>query len=149
MPIPTLSARTLLSLRRTPVVRPPAKPAFVMVVADSQQTLDDLHSYFTRVGVTSNGARQLGDVSIVPGDVTSLVLFPDAFDRALVEGFILAVRRSRLELPILLVSSAPQQLAAAVAPDGVSVPPLVLPRPAFGWTILDAIRARTPEPESD
>jgi len=120
-----------------------------MVVAESQGTLDNLHSYFTRVGVTSTGARELGDVSMVPRDATSLVLFPDAFDYALVEGFVLALRRARLELRILLVSSAPQHLAAAVAPDGISVPPLVLPRPAFGWTILDAIRAGTPEPESD
>lgn len=120
-----------------------------MVVADNQQTLDNLCSYFARVGVTSRGGREIGSVSVVPGDATAMVLFPDDFERTAAEGFILALRQSRPEVLMLLVSSAPQHLAGAVEPDGVSVPPVVLPRPAFGWTILDAIRARTPHCESD
>ncbi|HXK16206.1 MAG TPA: hypothetical protein VNG33_00280, partial [Polyangiaceae bacterium] len=93
---------------------PPAKPSFVTVVADSQQTLDSLYAYFTRVGVTSNGARALGDVSLLAGDSTSFVLFPDDFDPAQVEASILALRRARPQLLIVLVSSAPQHLTAAV-----------------------------------
>jgi hypothetical protein len=122
-----------------------AQPSFVTVVADNQQTLDNLQTYFARVGVASTGARELSGASVVPVHTTSLVLFPDDFERAQVESFILMLRHSRSDLLIVLVSSAPQHLGVAVAPDGCSVPPLVLPRPAFGWTILDAIRARTPE----
>lgn len=144
------TARTLLRTGPRIVVRPsPAETSFVAVVAESQQTLDNLSSYFERVGIASDGARGLPDPSMVPLHATSLVLFPDDFERARVESFILQLRRARPQLLILLVSSAPQHLGAAVAPDGRSVPPLVLPRPAFGWTILDAIRARAADAEAD
>jgi hypothetical protein len=140
----------LLSEPATIVVRrAPANPSFVTVVADNPKTVETLHCYFAGVGVTSTGTRQLGDVSLVPLRATTLVLFPDDFERADVEAFILALRRARPQLLVVLVSSAPQQLGAALEPDGHSLPPVVLPRPAFGWTILDAIRNRAAQPEAD
>jgi hypothetical protein len=123
--------------------RQSAKANHVTVVADNPETIDVLYSYFTRVGVTSNGTRELDAVSVVPPAATAVVLFPDDFKRSDVESTILALRRARPKLFIVLVTGAPQHLGAALEPDGRSVPPLVLPRPAFGWTILDAIRGRT------
>lgn len=131
------------------MARSPLKSTFVVVVADNQQTLDNLCSYLTRVGIRSNGARALDHVLMMPVDATSLVLFPDDFERSRVEACVLTLRRSRPELLILLVSSAPQHLGGAVGPDGRSLLPLVLPRPAFGWTILDAIRGREPISDDD
>lgn len=125
------------------VRRRASKPSHVTVVADNPQTIDVLHSYFTRAGVGSNGTRDLDSVSMVPAAATAVVLFPDDFGVLDVEARILALRRTRPKLLIVLVTGAPQHLAAALAPDGRSPPPLVLPKPAFGWTILDAIRART------
>jgi hypothetical protein len=72
-----------------------------------------------------------------------MVLFPDDFGPSDVEARLLALRRARPKLLIVVVTRAPQNLGAALVPDGRSVLPLVLPKPAFGWTILDAIRART------
>jgi chromate transporter len=51
------------------------------------------------------------------------------------------LRASRPRLLVVLVTGAPQRFAAVLEPDGRSVPPIVLPKPAFGWSILDAIRA--------
>jgi hypothetical protein len=133
----------------SPVVSHTPNPSYVAVVADNQQTLDNLHSYFERVGIASSGSRELGNAARLPSSVAALVLFPDDFERRAVEAFILALRSSRPKLLILLVTSTPQHLGTAVEPDGRSVPPLVLPRPAFGWTILDAIRARAPDPDAD
>jgi hypothetical protein len=124
------------------VRRSPSKLSYVTVVADNPQTLEDLYAYFKQVGVTSNGARELDSAAVVPADVTSLVLFPDDFGQADVEATILALRRARPKLLIVLVTGAPQRLAAALEPDGRSLLPLVLPKPAFGWTILDAIQGR-------
>jgi hypothetical protein len=120
-----------------------------MVVADNPETLETLDSYFARVGVASVGTNQLGDVSGVPSSASALVLFPDDFPRGNVESFIVALRRSRPQLLVLLVSSAPQVFGAVVGPDGHSLPPVVLPKPAFGWTILDAIRNRPNARETD
>jgi hypothetical protein len=122
--------------------RLPSKIRYVTVVADNPQTLEDLHSYFRQVGVASNGTRELDEVGRVPPAATALVLFPDDFGRAAVELALGAVRRARPRLLIVLVTGAPQRFGAALEPDGRSLPPLVIPKPAFGWTILDAIRGR-------
>jgi hypothetical protein len=124
-------------------------PSLVMIVADNPATLETLHSYFGRVGVTSSGSCRLGDASGIPPAATALVLFPDDFGRPDVQALVLTLRRARPRLLIVLVSSAPQDLGPAVEPDGHSLPPVVLPRPAFGWTILDTIRNRAAEPEAD
>lgn len=123
--------------------RSSTRPSHVTVVADNPQTIDVLYEYFTRVGLASNGARELDAVAAVPPAANALVLFPDDFGASEVESTILAVRRTRPKLLIVLVTGAPQRLRAALEPDGRSLLPLVLPRPVFGWTILDAIRGRT------
>jgi hypothetical protein len=122
------------------VRRNPSKPSYVSVVADNPQTIEELYSYFTRAGVASSATCELDAVSLVPPEATAVVLFPDDFSAADVEAKLLALRRARPKLRIVLVTGAPQHLSAALAPDGRSVPPLVLPKPAFGWTILDALR---------
>lgn len=124
------------------VRRSPSKVSYVAVVADNPQTLEDLHSYFAQVGVTSNGTRELDSAALLPAGGTALVLFPDDFEQADVKVAILALRRARPKLLIVLVTGAPQHLGTALAPDGHSLLPLVLPKPAFGWTILDAIQGR-------
>jgi hypothetical protein len=103
------------------VRRSPSKVSYVTVVANNPQTLEDLYSYFTQVGVTSNGTRELDAAALTPAGGTALVLFPDEFEQADVEAAILALRRARPKLLIV---------------------PRVLPKPAFGWTILDAIQGR-------
>lgn len=120
-----------------------SKSNYVTVVADNPQTIEVLHSYFTRAGITSNMTRKLHAVSLIPSAASAVVLFPDDFGAADVKARLLALRRARPKLLIVLVTGAPQELSAALAPDGRSVPPLVLPKPAFGWAILDAIRGRT------
>lgn len=131
------------------VRRVPPRPSLVTVIADNPKTLETIHLYFTRAGVTSVGTNQLGDTSVVPPESTTLVLFPDEYQRRDVEIFLPALRRRRPQLLILLVSSAPQDLGAALEPDGHSLPPVVLPKPAFGWTLLDAIRNRAAESGAD
>jgi len=106
-----------------------------------------LGSYFEGVGVASSGAADLGNSAAIPRETTALVLFPDEYPNAGVEKFVLSLRRARPKLFILLVTSAPQNLGASVAPDGRTTPPVVLPKPAFGWTILDAIRAAVDLPD--
>lgn len=124
------------------VRRSPPKPTYVTVVADNPQTLDGLDVYFKGAGVASNCTHRLQDVSMVPPAATAVVLFPDDFHRGEVTTTIVSLRRARPKLLLVVVTGAPQHLGAALEPDGHSVPPLVLPKPAFGWTILDAIRGR-------
>jgi len=113
----------------------------VAVIADNPQTLANLDSYFKRLGVTSSGSRSLEGDAAIPSSATALVLFPDDYESSAVEHLVTTLRRTRPKLFLVLVTSAPQHFGGATQPDGRTVPPLVLPRPAFGWTILDAIRS--------
>jgi DNA-binding response OmpR family regulator len=112
----------------------------VVVVADNHETLDGLHKYLTEAGAASTVSRGLRGVALGP-DVAALVVFPDGFDEDEVADCVRSLRKARPRLLIVLVTAAPQRFASIVAPDGRSLPPIVLPKPAFGWTILDAIRA--------
>lgn len=110
------------------------------MIAENPQTLANLDAYFKRVGVTSSGSRSLTEKGAIPSAATALVLFPDDYASGDVETFVIALRRTRPKLFVVLVTSAPQNFGLATQRDERTVPPLVLPRPAFGWTILDAIR---------
>lgn len=113
----------------------------VKVVADNLQTIDGLRDYLTRAGVASHVARELCGVDGVPPQITAVVLFPDEFATDRVEKTVLEWRCARPELLIVVVTTTPQAYRAALAPDGSSYPPVVLPKPAFGWALLDSIRA--------
>lgn len=117
-----------------------APPLDVTVIADNPETLDSLHDYLSRVGVASNATRTLRSATLLPPAATSVVIFPDDFSVDEVVTSITALRATRPRLLIVLVTSAPQRFRAALDPDERSLPPMVLPRPAFGWIILDAIR---------
>lgn len=121
------------------VRRASPKSPYVTVVADNPQTLDGLHAYFNGAGVESSGVQRLLDISVPPA-ATAVVLFPDDFERGEAAALIVALRRARPSLLIVAVTGAPQHWGVALEPDGHSMPPVVLPKPAFGWTILDAIR---------
>lgn len=121
------------------MVRPVVAKLHVTVVANNPQTLDGLHDYFERVGVESSGTRRL-QLPVHENQTTAVVLFPDDYETDDVQRFIGAVRRGHAQLLLVLITSAPQQLGAAIEPNESSLLPLVLPKPAFGWTILDAIR---------
>ncbi len=129
------------------VRRAGSRPSHVVVVADNPQTIDNLHSYFKRVGVDCSGTRVLGWHSPIPVGATALVLFPDDYPGKAVGEFLLTLRRARPKLFIVLVTAAPLSFSAATKPQGRTVLPLVLPRPAFGWTLLDAIRSASERPK--
>lgn len=116
-------------------------PLCVKVVADSPETIDGLRDYLTHAGVVSHGARELCGAEAVPAEITAVVLFPDELPTEVVEATVLGWRSARPELLIVVVTTTPQAYRAALAPDGRSYPPVVLPKPVFGWALLDSIRA--------
>jgi hypothetical protein len=117
-----------------------AKHLCVAVIADSRETLDGLQAYLQGAGITSHATRTLQGATAVPPAATAVVLFPDELDAKAVVTQVSALRAARPRLLVLVVTSHPQRLRAALDTDGRAHPPIVLPKPAFGWTILDAIR---------
>lgn len=120
----------------TPFVRPP----LCIVVADNRETADALHDYLSKAGIPTRTSRRLRDVSALCKDASTLVLFPDEYADADVRASLLGLRAVYPHLLLLLVTAMPQRLRALCDPDVRSVLPVILPKPVFGWNLLDAIR---------
>jgi hypothetical protein len=115
---------------------------YVTIVSKNPETMKGLESYFGSVGVFSHCVRLADDLqAIAPDFATATVIFPDDFDEADILALLRQVRRLRPRLLALLVTREPQRFRTATEPDGTSLPPIVLPKPSFGWDIVDTIRA--------
>jgi DNA-binding NtrC family response regulator len=113
----------------------------VGVVADNSETLDGMHSYLQRAGVTSSGTRSLSEVEALASEASALIIFPDEFHTVTISSLVRELLLERPRLFVILVTATPHlfQFARAAEPHAV----MVLPKPAFGWTILDALRDRS------
>ena len=125
-----------------------AKALCVIVVADNPETIDGLHQYLSQAGVASRSSRALPTASMLKPKADALVLFPDEFEDDDVVAKLTELRAAHPRLPILLVTGYAQRFGRALKPDGRSLPPIVLPKPAFGWTIVDAVRAQASDEEA-
>lgn len=110
----------------------------VTIIAESPETRDGLESYLSHAGVAARSTARLDDID--PEPCTAVVLFPDEFSHGEVVRELSRLRRDRPRLLPLLVTCEPERyLELAEAEVGPSSP-IVIPKPAWGWTILDAIR---------
>lgn len=117
----------------------PASPR-VVVVSENPETVDGLQSYFVGVGINAQSAASLEAAASLVERTTAVVFFPDGFGADEVIGKIRALHRKRPRLLLLLVTHDPRRFSAALAARPSEPPVLVLPKPAFGWAIVDAIR---------
>lgn len=114
----------------------------VTIVADNPDTLEGLESYLRRAGVTTNGTQHIErSCEMTPPSSSVVVLFPDDFRPEAVMSALAALRAHRPAALPMLVTMDPKRFASLPA-SGMSLLPLVVPKPVWGWTILDAIRAR-------
>ncbi len=110
-----------------------------MIVSGNAETLDGLQAYLRQAGLDARGTRQV-DGSRAVGSPSAVVFFPDDFPR---DSVLREVRRLRREDPsvvVLLVTSEPRRFAEALSTDDGSATPIIVPKPVWGWLILDAIR---------
>ena len=112
-----------------------------IVIADNRETADGLHEYLNKSGFATRTSRRLHDAGALCADASALVLFPDEFDEAEVLALLRTLRSTKPRLLLLLVTGAPQRVRAACEPDPHASRTVVLPKPTFGWNLLDAIRA--------
>jgi hypothetical protein len=119
--------------------KPRTRALHVTIVANNEGTLRGLQDYFAEAGVEAQGTRAIAELSGLGPATTAVVLFPDDFDDEDVTRTLAMLRRSRPRVLIVLVTREPQKFPDGA--DGRARAPLVLPKPSFGWSILDAIRA--------
>jgi len=125
---------------------PRVQPIHVTVVSDNPETLDGLESYLRAAGATVQSTRRLEKCPVmVPAFAAAIVLFPDDFPRDAVFRTLAELHSQRPNALLVLVTSEPKQFQGLPSGDG-RIAPLVVPKPVWGWTILDAIRARLGSP---
>jgi len=118
----------------------------VVVVSDHAPTLSELRRYFSDSGLSAVVATSvLPTADALAAEVGTLVLFPDGFPPAAIDEAIAGLRRRRRRLLLIVVTTTPHRFAAHDVDDGGLVR-VVLPRPSFGWSIVDAIRTGGAKP---
>ncbi len=120
----------------------------VTIVSRNEETLGGLRAYFEQSGVLARASDAIAGASLVEPTTSAVILFPDDYEEADVTTTISALRRAHPRVLLLLVTRETHKRERALAPDGRSRLPLVLPRPSFGWSILDTIRAHAHAPDS-
>jgi hypothetical protein len=116
----------------------PNNPAIrVTIVGTRAETLDGLRWYLSRVGLSARATRRLQDGDREP--CAAMILFPDEFSFDDVERELHRLRRDSPELLLVLVTSELKRYAPIA--KGAGRVPVLIPKPAWGWSILDAIRS--------
>ena len=118
------------------------KAPLVAILAGRRETRDELLAYLYGAGLPAVGSDGLSGK--LAAAVSEIVLFPDDFPVAEIAAAVPRLRRApRL---VLLVTSEPQRYAELIAPHEGTYTPLVVAKPAFGWMLVDAIRAHREAP---
>lgn len=115
-------------------------PLHVTIVANNPETLDGLEEYFRRVGVGVRGTRQLLGCESVARASSAVVFFPDDFEHADVVRALDHLQHGRRRVAVIVVTGNLKRFEP-VANAGADAP-VIISKPAWGWTILETIRDR-------
>ncbi|WP_437943039.1 hypothetical protein WMF27_25455 [Sorangium sp. So ce281] len=114
----------------------------MVIVSDNAETLDGLQEYLQRAGVTAHVTRHLRGAVLDGAVISAVVLFPDDYPPADVDEAVESILRDHPGVLTLLVTRNPQFFAKRATAAGARDVLTIIPKPAWGWTILDTIRAR-------
>jgi hypothetical protein len=119
---------------------PQATSRHVAIFSANPETLDGLEAYLRSAGVHAKGRRRLEECSqLTSASTLAIVLFPDDFPWQKVLDAVAALAASCESTLRVLVTGEPTRYERLV--EGRNV--MVVPRPVWGWTILDAIRSHS------
>lgn len=112
----------------------------VVLVSDVPTTLSELRSYVANSGMSVVATSVLAEVDGLSSRAAALVLFPDGFPVREIDDLIARLARRRRPLLLVVVTTDPQRFHNGAS--GEALHRVVLPRPSFGWNIVDAVRTR-------
>lgn len=118
----------------------------VVVVSNNPETVDGLESYLAAAQVAARCTDDIDRCAGMAGPATlAFVVFPDDFDWKQVVAAIADLAAQHPSAIPILITSNPKRFDGLLE-DNV----IVMPRPAWGWKILDAIRVggNRPAPRS-
>jgi hypothetical protein len=135
---PHLLTLSRMSKRKAPF----GSSGTVLLISSNRDTVNGLSHYFAESGVPAQASSSLNPSAELRNSVHAVVVFPDDFHDNEVRPYLSTVRARRPELAIVVITRATTFYETMMATDGKPLGAVVLPRPAFGWTILDLVRER-------
>jgi hypothetical protein len=111
----------------------------VTIVSSNPETLDGLQGYLRQAGVDARGTAEIESGVALDPYPCAVVFFPDEFPSGSVLREVGRLQRERPQLLILIVTRDPRAFSEVLDARDPS-PTLVVAKPVWGWTILDAIR---------
>jgi hypothetical protein len=130
---------------------PKHQPLLVTVVAKNASTLAGLDTYLRGVGaVTTTTVAIERLIEMTPPAAAAVIIFPDEYSADAASRALATLEKLRPEVLAVIVTNEPKRFVATGAGDPATAP-LVMPKPAWAWTIMDAVRARLdarPEPSA-
>lgn len=114
--------------------------ADVVIVATNPETIDGLETYLRAAHISARCTTELDRcVGLIGRGTLAFVIFPDDFAQDSVLSVIAQLeQRCPAAVPVLITANAPRFV------DRVPSHVVVMARPVWGWSILDAIRANDP-----
>lgn len=125
----------------------------VGILALSDDTAEELIGYLVRAGVTAmriSGPRDLAEPSSRTQQLHSVVIFPDDYAAQAIEAALASLARATPDLLQIIVTRQPLRFLSTRSDPTSAINRFVLPRPTFGWLILDTVRSnqQTTKPPS-
>jgi hypothetical protein len=119
---------------------------FVLIVSRNTATAQSLHEYFAERGVGASMKDTMN--ALDDGRITAVVAFPDEFpEHSATEGIVrLAGRFANAWLVIVTRDVVRFEGLAAAMDEGDRGRWFVLPRPSWGWALLDRVLQPLPPP---
>ena len=115
----------------------------VTVVSKNASTLAGLDAYLRGVGAVTTSTGDLERlVDLTPPTAAAVILFPDEYSTDLVIQALAALQKARPDVLAVVVTNDPGRFASPDAEEDPGASPLVMAKPAWAWTIVDAVRAR-------
>jgi hypothetical protein len=113
----------------------------VAIVSQNAETLGHLRDYFETRSLKVRIHRRLLEVTAAEQAPDALILFPDEFPREEVKSGLLSLLPSLFEATVIVVTGDTQRflLLRAQLNEAAQARLIVLPRPAFAWTLFEHV----------
>lgn len=112
-----------------------------LVVGDDDDTLIRLRDYLVRAGVEARATRRLAEAWGRPAN-ECVVLLPDDFSVGEVtDGLVELICRASSPF-LIVVTAGPRLYEPLIEGLGRRESVVIMPKPVWGWTILDLLRQR-------
>jgi hypothetical protein len=110
-----------------------------LVVGDDDDTLIRLRDYLVRAGVEARATRQLAEAWTRPAS-ECIVLLPDDFNAGEVTDGLVQLLSSASSPFLIVVTACPRLYEPLIESLGNRESVVIMPKPVWGWTILDLLR---------